>query len=405
MPADQNAVGSAPTDIATPAVSSGFPGSLLSSQWLQETAAHAGAALAAAWGRPFRVGTKVIVARHEHVTEALQRDLDFLIAPVNETRMDEVNGPFVLGMDRCATLVTERQGLYRALSQVDLESVRREAMARAAEIIASSRHELDIVGDFARPIAAGTAVSLFGIKGTNARTFEDVARAVFAHTFLNLSDDKVVKERALRAAKLMRQWFDAEIAKRRASRQFGEDMMGFLLRDSVDDAYVRRTLGGMLVGSIDTTASSVAKIVSVIGKDKYLAAGIAADAADAARMAGWCNEALRRWPHNPILLRRAAADTTLAGTAINRNDDVVLWTHAAMFDAEAFRNPRIMLPNRPVASYLHFGAGLHPCAGRAINAFQIPLLVGDLVRRGIDSVGPVEWAGPFPARLVVKFGR
>ena len=54
---------------------------------------------------------------------------------------------------------------------------------------------------------------------------------------------------------------------------------------------------------------------------------------------------------------------------------------------------------------LHLGAGLHPCAGRAVNAFQIPLLVRALVRRGIKSVGPVQWAGPFPDHLEVRFER
>jgi hypothetical protein len=50
----------------------------------------------------------VVVARHADVVEVLHRDLDFRIAPVNEVRIDEVNGPFVLGMDRGATLVHAR---------------------------------------------------------------------------------------------------------------------------------------------------------------------------------------------------------------------------------------------------------------------------------------------------------
>jgi hypothetical protein len=54
---------------------------------------------------------------------------------------------------------------------------------------------------------------------------------------------------------------------------------------------------------------------------------------------------------------------------------------------------------------LHFGGGLHPCVGRAINEFQIPLLVGRLVARGIDRVGRVKWAGPFPDWLDVSFGK
>ena len=42
----------------------------------------------------------VLATRHEDVMEVLKRDLDFLIAPVNAERMEQVNGPFILGMDR-----------------------------------------------------------------------------------------------------------------------------------------------------------------------------------------------------------------------------------------------------------------------------------------------------------------
>jgi hypothetical protein len=40
-----------------------------------------------------------------------------------------------------------------------------------------------------------------------------------------------------------------------------------------------------------------------------------------------------------------------------------------------------------------------------VNEWQIPLLVGALVRRGIRSVGPVAWAGPFPDHLPITFER
>jgi cytochrome P450 len=76
-----------------------------------------------------------------------------------------------------------------------------------------------------------------------------------------------------------------------------------------------------------------------------------------------------------------------------------------MRDTSAFPEPGELRPDRPAAAYLHFGGGLHPCAGRAVNAFQIPLLVGALLKRGIKSVGPVQWAGPFPDHLALKFER
>ena len=393
-------------DIATPPASNGFFGSLLSGPALPALAARLGAKIAAWFGDPIRIGETVIVARHANVMEVLHRDLDFLIAPVNEKRIVEVNGPFVLGMDRSAALVLERGALYQALGEVDFAPIRRAVEDEAQKRIATAGGEIDVIQAYARPIAAHTATALFGIRGSDEPTFMDVARAIFGHVFLNLSDDETIRQRALKAAGLMESWFNDEIKRRRTSNDFGNDMMGALMKvQTLNDDGVRRTLGGMLVGSIDTTASSVAKIIATIAKDAALAKNVATDVDDPVRLAGWCREALRRWPHNPIVLRKAAADTSLADVEIQQGDRIFAWTQAAMLDAEVFPDPQYLRPDRPPAAYLHFGGGLHPCAGRAVNAFQIPALVGALVRRGIKSVGTMEWAGPFPAHLPLRFER
>jgi cytochrome P450 len=397
--------------IATPAGSGGVIAGLLAEQRVPATVARIGAWLGAVLGRPLRIRGTVIVTSHSQVTEALSRDLDFRIAPVNEARIEAVNGPFVLGMDRGATLVHERRALYEALAGVDFNALRSAAAEQAEALIGASTGQLDAVSGYARLVAAGTAQRLFGIgagdtQPADAQTFMDVSRAVFAHVFLNISGDKAVEARALQASVLMRNWLDAEIARRRAAEQFGIDMMGQLLQGrQLDDEGVRRTLGGMLVGAIDTTASAVAKIAAMIGRDARFGKQVAADVDDPVRLAGWCREALRRWPHNPILLRQAQTNTTLAGTAIRAGDKVVIWTQAAMLDSSMFPNPGTWRADRPATAYLHFGGGLHPCAGRAVNEWQIPLLVGALVRRGIRSVGPVAWAGPFPDHLPITFER
>jgi cytochrome P450 len=392
-------------DVATPPGSGGLLALLLRSPTLPALAARLGAKLAT-WCDPIRFGDFVFVARHAHVLEVLHRDLDFLIAPINEKRIVEVNGPFVLGMDRSATLVRERGALYQALMAVDLAPIRRSIETEAAQRIASAGAEIDAVDAYARPIAARTATALFGIRGSDERMFMDVARAIFGHVFLNLTDDEEIRQRALRAAALMEAWFKQEIARRRASGALGSDMMGALMATAaLDDEGVRRTLGGMLVGSIDTTASSVAKIIVMIARDRALAARIAADVDDEVRLAGWCREALRRWPHNPVVLRQAGGGTKVGEKAIQPGDRIFAWTQAAMLDTEAFPDPHYLRPDRPPAAYLHFGGGLHPCAGRPVNAFQIPALVGALVRRGIKSIGRMRWAGSFPAHLPVRFER
>lgn len=396
-------------DITTPAKAPGFAATLLGSQGVQYFAARLGARLAALSGKPFRLGRRVVAARHDHVRELLARDLDFTIAPVNEAKVDEVNGgPFVLGMDRSARLERERRALYAALHSVDLDQIR---AAVAADILmrldsVAPGGTLNVVNGYARPIAARTAQRLFGLTSVDLPPFMAAVRSVFAHTFLNIGNDAAIRDRAVRAGRLMQSWLAAEIAARRAGGRDAPDMMGALMRQGiVDDDGVRRTLGGMLVGSIDTTATAVAKTLAVAGRDPELRAAMVRDRDDLDKLNDWSNEALRRWPHNPILLRHAAVDTLLAGRAVKAGDAVIAWTHAAMQDPQAFPDPRDLRAGRSGAAYLHLGTGLHPCAGRPVNRLQIPLLLQGLLRRGVGKIGKIGWAGPFPDRLMVTFAK
>lgn len=396
------------TSIVTPVGAGGLLERLFSGPALPAFFARLGAALARRKDKPFKLGKRIIAARHAHVRELLVRDLDFNIAPVNEARIAEVNGgPFILGMDRCATLELERRALYEALGAVDMAALRAGVDAAIAARLDSlpAAGMIDAVGGYARPIAALTAQRLFGIKGPNERMFVEVVRSIFAHTFLNLGNDKAVRDRAVKAGAYMQLWFADELADRRAEGKAGEDLMGRLIEHGLlDDDGIRRTLGGMLVGSIDTTASAVAKIVWLSGRDRDLADGLAFDLDDLDRLHGWCNEALRRWPHNPIVLRQAGGDTELGGRAVKAGASVIAWTQAAMQDASVFPDPDELRPDRDGAAYLHLGGGVHPCSGRPVNRFQIPLLVAGLIRRGPLEVGRMGWAGRFPHRLPVTLG-
>lgn len=393
------------TAIVTPVKGPGFVAGLLQGPAIPGFAARAGLWAARRKGKPLRVGKRVLAARHADVNELLHRDLDFVIAPTNEAKIREVNGgPFILGMDRSVTLERERRALYSAMGEVDFSALRDRTGADIAAALAAipAGKQFDAVGAYARPIAARTAQRLFGLANAPLRGVMEAARSIFAHTFLNLGDDSGIRDRGIAAGKAMQNWLGEEIDRRRAAGETGADLMGALLRQRIlDDEGVRRTLGGMLVGSVDTTASCVAKILKVIARDRALEHAVRRDLDDPDRMHGWCNEALRRWPHNPIVLRTAAADCTLAGLPIAKGETVIAWTQAAMLDGSVFDDPRRLRPDRDGAAYLHLGGGLHPCSGRPVNRFQIPLLVGGLVRRGLARVGKVGWAGPFPHRLPV----
>ena len=356
--------------------------------------------------RPLRIGQIAVAARYEHVREILDRDLDFRIAPVNAARIDAVNDPFILGMDRSEQLTVEHHALYKALSSIDLAALVAGAKKDADERLAQAGEQIDAVEEYARAVAGGTARRLFGIVGPDDASLVEVARAIFAHTFLNLGSDEAVTARALNAAPLMRSWLETEIARRRRAGETGADLMGALMRmPELDGKAVRRLLGGMLVGSIDTTATAVANILVTLGRDRDLAVMARRDIDEPARLMGWCREALRRMPHNPVLVRQTVADVQLGGVSLPAKKRVFAWTQAAMQDAAAFPEPRLMRPDRDPRAYLHFGGALHACAGRTLNDLQIPMLVSGLLRCGLEHVGKVQWAGPFPAHLPVRLGR
>ena len=108
---------------------------------------------------------------------------------------------------------------------------------------------------------------------------------------------------------------------------------GMLFRDR--DLFVhgvRRNVAGLLVGAIDTTATAVAKIIRMASTDDAVLARVERAVDDSPRMIGWCNELLRLWTHNPVLLRRAAVDVSVGGKNIPAGTTVVAYTQAAMFD-------------------------------------------------------------------------
>jgi cytochrome P450 len=154
----------------------------------------------------------------------------------------------------------------------------------------------------------------------------------------------------------------------------------------------------MLVGSIDTTASSVAKTIAVISRDRELGSRVAADVHDEERLAGWCWKALRRCPDNPIVLLQALAPTQLGDVNIEQGDQIIVWTQAAMLDPSAFTSPHELRPDRSRGASLHFGAGLHPCAA---NCERLP---NPAARRSTrqtgNQIGRSHAMGrPFPSHL------
>ena len=367
------------------------------------------ARLAARFAPPvITLGKSTFVFRWTDVASVCDRDGEFRIAPVNGTRIEDVSGPFILGMDRSDALFRQRQILYGALDAVDMATVRSVMEVEAERLIGVARQQfkrIDVVNSYARLVAGRVAVQLFGVAGPTEQHLLRVARAVFHETFLNPGADIAVKKAGIAAGQELNSWIIAEIAARRSGGIGKSDLLGGLLRavaaGNITDSEAAHILSGLLVGSIDTTATCVANIMEELVGDKALCWRVHADADDRGRMWGWCLEILRRRPHNPLVLREAAPGASIAGKRIEPGNKVFAVTLSAMQDARVFDRPSRLDPLRPPENYMHFGRGLHLCSGRDLNAVQIPFLVSKLVRLNPTRAGLLKHRGPFPDELVV----
>jgi cytochrome P450 len=249
-----------------------------------------------------------LVTRWRDVNAVLESDLHFLIAPVNGPRFDVISGPFVLGLDRGEQFARERSAMYRAVSQVNLDQLRERVRQEARSLLAYAVERdgrIDVGHGYAHLVAARTATYLFGIRGPTEADLLRVCRALFHYSFLDQGNDPAVADRARDAAGELRTWTTEEIVRRRRGDLHFDDVLGRLMRNAdqsgapLDDDAVRRNVGGLLVGAIDTTTTTLARIVYVLASDPTLLKQAERDVDDTDRMRGWCWEALRMWPSAP----------------------------------------------------------------------------------------------------------
>lgn len=363
-------------------------------------------AFAAIGPRTLLIRKSLFVGRWRDVDEALRRDSDFLIAPINAERITGVMGPFILGMDASPALHSQRESLYAALREADREAVGAILAAEPQRLAGDAARRfgrIDAVNGYARPIAARVAAAWFGISGPTEQDLMRVARAVFQETFLNLGNDAAVQARGRAAGAELAGWIEQELARR--GTQTRRDLLGRLAAQVREGRLAREQVpwiaSGLLVGAIDTTATVVANILAEAVADERLMKAMHRDRADGRLLSGWCWEALRRRPHNPLLLREARADTVLAGRPVPAGTRIWALTLAAMQDERAFPKPAALDPRRSGELYMHFGYGLHRCSGRELNAVQIPTLVRTLLDHGVRGPAESRSRGPFPDRLVV----
>ena len=376
--------------------------------------------------RPILVlGGQVLVTRHPDVCEVLSRDEDFTVADNNGPRLDRLNGPFLLGMDRSRLYEREKSILGAAVYPSDLEGLRAEVRAAAEEALAraSAHGRIDVVADLAGPVTQRLVSSYFGLPGPDRASLLRWMQTIFHAAFLNLGDDATVRLAGERSAAELHTYVDDLVAERRAQVAVGDDatddVLTRLVRLQADPQTclsgegLRRNVSGLAIAAVETIKAVAHAVDELLDRpDALQEATAAARAGDVATVATYTFEALRFRPLNPFLPRRVARPAVLAAgtprqTCLSVGDTVLAGVLPAMFDPSVVEDPDSFRTDRPPLTRLIFGHGLHRCFGERINLVQIPETVAALlatgpVRRAPGAAGRLSYDGPFASRLVVE---
>lgn len=369
-----------------------------------------------------------VVSRAPDVREVLEQDAVFSVRPIYAAKMERTTGDFVLGMDTATPQYeTERGLMQQSLRPDDLATIDQLVRETAEALVAKAapQGEMDVVSDLSRVVPARLVAKFFGTPGPDEPTLMRWMRAIFRDIFLNLGEDPGMRAEGVQAAQELNAYLDDLIAKRKdqVAGHPGryDDYLSRLLKVQaadparLDDSTIRRILGGIIVGTVDTNSKAIAQAVDQLldRPDELQAAQTAAQSGDDAAFAPYIWEALRFNPQNPFLIRHCEHDYPLAvGTprarTIPAGSLVLAGTMSAMFDPDVVSDPDAFRIDRPAGVYMHFGDGPHQCFGRHIGGRLIPLVAQTLLRRpglrraeGAD--GHLRYDGAFPDGLRVRF--
>lgn len=365
----------------------------------------------------------VIVTRRQDVREVLERDDVFEV--VYAPRMEMITGGanFFLGMQDIPDYTRDVSNMRIVVRRDDLPTIVGPCVAAAAaSIVEGCGGALDVPQDLTLPVAAHLLDVYFGTPGPSAAEMIDWTTTLFWYLFIDLGADPDLDARAVAAAAALRAYVDQAIAARKASGGRRDDVLGRCLElqasgaPGMDDLGVRDNLVGLLIGELPTTScAAVRALDQLLARPAALAtAQTAARSGDEASLAQHVYEALRFYPVNPIIYRRAAretwiADGTLRARKVKSGAMVMASNLSAMHDGLELPSPAAFRTDRPWDAYMLWGFAMHTCFGDHLNRVTLPALLKPLLertnlRRAAGAEGQIDNAGtPFPVHLRVEF--
>ncbi|EFC80855.1 cytochrome P450 [Parafrankia sp. EUN1f] len=258
--------------------------------------------------------------------------------------------------------------------------------AHADRLVAGARATgtLEVIGEYAAPMASATLGQLLGVPDDVGASLRGWALAIARGT----DPDNLLSEDELAARKKatldFHRYFEELIAQRRAHPT--DDLVSKLAaaRDR-DDALSETELLGvsslMVVAGMETSINYIGSaVLTLLRHPDQLA--LLRERPEL--LASAVEEVLRYDPPTQFTMRTAARETELGGRTFRRGDGVLLVSAAAGRDPDAYAEPdrfditRFHGPT-PARRHLGFSVGIHFCLGAPLARIEAASAIGALL--------------------------
>ncbi|MEU4553829.1 cytochrome P450 [Micromonospora violae] len=244
---------------------------------------------------------------------------------------------------------------------------------------------IDVVHDYAAPLTATVIAELFGIPDADHDKF-----AAWADLLLGAKPPEEVRADAAaqeRIGELLSQvfgYFLALIDDRR--RNPGDDLTTALTRAEIDGRPLspEEIIGVVSMFLLAGYLPSSVLIGNVLMALDEHPATFAALRARPERLPAVVEEVLRWRPPLARDVRVATRDVELDGTLIPAGSTVCVWLAAANRDERRWPDPDTFDIDRPHATNLAWGRGIHHCLGSALARLEVTVALRTLLRRYPD---------------------
>jgi cytochrome P450 len=376
-----------------------------------------------------------LVALYDDVIEMLNMPKVFTVA-LYEPKM--ANG-YLMMHDDDALHYREKSIMQGLLSRDDLPKVRKMVAQICQEILRDAGGRIDAVGGYCRLVPATIVRDYFGLIGMHRKDLMEWSYWAQVDTFYNQPFDIVTPEERKRitdshneSGEKLGKYIGALILTRtlalkfsfltapfkklwrkitgKDDKSFHDDIVSRMLRTKFppevefDLKRAGVNAGGLLIGTIETTAQSTVQTIAYLLKQpEFLVQAInAARLEDPLTFDSIVWEALRFVPISPYMFRQTASEYTIAKgtkheTTIPPRTNVLALTQSAMFDEKAFEHPEQFRAGRNWYHYFTFGYGAHECLGKYVGMVMIPEIVRQiLLQPGLVANGDIVYDGHMP---------